>query len=77
MDYGLNGFDDPFSMNLVEIFYFVFKCRLYFVFVVVWIFMFLFSAVLTGFFGGISEHKFWFHYIADGFHDFEYNCFKK
>ena len=35
VDYGFNGFDTPFSKNLIEFFTFVFNCSFYFVFVFV------------------------------------------
>ena len=36
MDYGINGFDTPFSKNLIEFFTIIFNCRFYFVFLVLW-----------------------------------------
>ena len=40
MDSGFNGFDNSFSKNLIDFLNFIFNCRFYFVFLVVWNFLY-------------------------------------
>ena len=69
----LYRFDNTFSNNLIEIFNFVFNCRFYFVFLVVFNFLYKDPVWLAW----IAEPMFWFYKIDDGFHGFENNCFPK
>ena len=66
-------FDTTFSKNLIEFFNFVFNCRFYSVFLVVWDIPNN-NLVSLVFYRRKYELIFWYWKIADIFHDLENNC---
>ena len=72
----LYRFDNTSSKNLIEFFNFVFNCRFYFVFLVVFNFLYN-EPVWLAFPWRADEPMYWFWKIDNGFHDFENNCFLK